>query len=364
MLICSIIICIAKMFESIFNYFSICCLFSFTNFNTLSSIRELLPSLLVGTVVIHPILFYISLVIFCCKFFFKTKNAFFNIMPISLKLLTLLLFITLSLGGFWSLQSNTWGYFWVNDAVEWALLFLVCYTLLRLHFLITTTLFVNVNLFFFIIFTFLILIRLNFIPTRHNFIATQQLFFILLLIYNLFVEYLTKLQTWFNFYLDKFFTVSYLIFFYFLISGCATLAFKWCFNLCISYFFLQSVFYVIKNYLLHIVIITVSLLWSSLYFFFNVSYIFIPNYSMRILSLLSNELNCFYCFYFISEQWTLLERVQFNEIFLNLFFFNLSYVLSLAEIFNNFSYLYLYLLVFVFSKRVEFRLLYKKKTSI
>lgn len=364
MMICSIILCIVRVFERSFSCFSIFCLFSLTNFNTLVNIRELLPTLLVGTVTIHPILFYVSLLIFFCKFLFKTKFPLFNIIPISFKLLTLILFTTLSLGGFWSLQSNTWGYFWVNDAVEWALLVLVCYVLLRIHSLATTALFVNFNLFFFIIFTFLISIRLNFIPTRHNFIATQQLFFILLLVYSLLFEYFRKSHTYLNLYLDKIFTVLYLVFFYFLISSYFTLVFKWCFNIWVGYFFLRSIFHIVKNYFFHTIIITVSLLWSSLYFFFDVSYVFIPNHSVKILNLLSNELSYFYHFYFISENWAFLERVQFSETFLNLFFFNLSYMLNLVEVFNNFSYLYLYLFLFIFSKRVEFRFLYKKKTSI
>jgi hypothetical protein len=351
LIMCSIILCIVKVFEWLFNYFSVFYLFSLTNFNTLISIRELLPTLLVGTVTIHPILFYISLSIFFCKFLFKNKFSYTNTIVISLKSLTLLLFLTLSLGGFWSLQSNMWGYFWVNDAVEWTLLVLVCYVLLRIHVLTTTTLSINYNLFFFIIFTFLILIRLNFVPTRHNFIATQQLFFMLLLVYNLFFEYLRKSHTHFNSYLDKIFTASYLVFFYFLVSTYFTLIFKWYFNWWVSYFFLKSIFYYIKNYAFHTIVIVVSLLWSSLYFFFNVLYLLIPHYSLKTLSLLSNELNCFYHFYFVLDQWTILERVQFNEMFLNVFCFNLSYILNLIEVLNNFSYLYLYVFLFIFSKK-------------
>lgn len=136
--------------------------------NTYNCLYTHMSTLWIGTIVCHPYLLYISISVFISFFFDYTSNLKLSTIP--LFYIISLSFFTLFLGGLWGTQSITWGYFWVNDTIEWILL-LVCFSFLIIHHsnqLKKKLLFVNII--FFINLYMLVYVRLNIIDTRHNFI--------------------------------------------------------------------------------------------------------------------------------------------------------------------------------------------------
>lgn len=80
---------------------------------------EILPtSLLAGSIIIHPILFYIF-VNFLVLYLVLRKESL-QIAKISSLVIYVLVCgsVALLLGGLWGLQSNVWGYLWVSDQIE------------------------------------------------------------------------------------------------------------------------------------------------------------------------------------------------------------------------------------------------------
>lgn len=139
--------------------------------------KHLVDTLHIGTLAIHPLLFYISLLFLIAKVLASYKKYSANILPLTLSSLSYLLTLTLLLGGFWGFQSTIWGYFWVNDTVEWLLLFSVLYTLWLIHTHSVSSNKLNYLLSLFMLVNFILLVRLNLLPTRHNFIQNSNLCF-------------------------------------------------------------------------------------------------------------------------------------------------------------------------------------------
>jgi hypothetical protein len=162
----------------IFNFFI---KFNFEQFSQVK--RVLTDTLYIGTITVHPLMFYTSLVIFII-ILLGTKHFYTcNAVPLRYNSLLFFLIITLLLGGFWGFQSTIWGYFWVNDTVEWVLLLIIFYLLYTMH---TTWNWSN-NLFnciiFFILLNLVIIIRLNLLPTRHSFIQNPNIFLLMFYTY-------------------------------------------------------------------------------------------------------------------------------------------------------------------------------------
>jgi hypothetical protein len=73
----------------------------------INSFKTLIPALMVGTISIHPLLFYI-LIVFVLNVFYFNKNLFIlKIILFSYYFFMRLGFLTLFLGGLWGLQSLT-----------------------------------------------------------------------------------------------------------------------------------------------------------------------------------------------------------------------------------------------------------------
>lgn len=109
---------------------------------------------------------------------------------LQIKLLT----VTLLLGGLWGLQSMAWGYFWVNDGIEWTLLIVILLLGGQQHrneYKKLPTYVSQVLLFLLIT---LLSLRLNLIPTRHAFLITTPIVYKVLSYYAFFLNYscLTK----------------------------------------------------------------------------------------------------------------------------------------------------------------------------
>ncbi len=136
-------------------------------------VKTLITNLIVGTVTIHPLAFYMYVTLFIVKVMHKRFQFSTIRLHITTNLLTFFLIFTLFLGSIWAMQSNSWGYFWVNDAVEWLLLLFILYLVYKLHVWCIFTGQINFFLYSLALLNTLILIRLNFLPTRHNFITTK-----------------------------------------------------------------------------------------------------------------------------------------------------------------------------------------------
>ena len=135
--------------------------------------------------------YFFMLILFIKTIKFNVKYLY-NYLPISNTRLSLCLTITLILGGFWGLQSTIWGYFWVNDSVEWILLLAILGTLYSLHTPIVSTLKFNAFLLIFLLFNLVIMVRLNIFQTRHSFIEQRNLSSFLLCGYLLFFESISR----------------------------------------------------------------------------------------------------------------------------------------------------------------------------
>jgi hypothetical protein len=144
-------------------------------------IRLILPSLWVGTITLHPLFLYISLVVllfFLTSYYDRVKCIY-----LTKKFFCYVSFIALCLGSLWATQSLSWGYFWVNDSIEWLLFFICYFSFISIHIILYNNklLFRHYN--YLLVITVLLLIRLNFIVTRHSFLTSYWLSFSYLYIY-------------------------------------------------------------------------------------------------------------------------------------------------------------------------------------
>lgn len=145
--------------------------------------KQLVGALIVGTITIHPLLFYVSLALTLILTMRRQSAYTANIVPVTTTFLIYVLVVTLVLGGYWGFQSTVWGYFWVNDTIEWLLLLVLVYCLFKVH--TPLSFFQSANNFLILVFllNLIVIVRLNFLPTRHSFIQNTNLFFYVVLGY-------------------------------------------------------------------------------------------------------------------------------------------------------------------------------------
>lgn len=149
--------------------------------------KKLVTTLYIGTLTIHPILFYFSLVILILKFVYYKTFSNHLILNLSRNALLYIQVVTLLLGGFWGFQSVIWGYFWVNDTVEWLLLLTIIYLGTYIHKLSSNQTSINKLLYLLLLINIIMLVRLNIFPTRHSFIQSVSTSYILTILYSLFI---------------------------------------------------------------------------------------------------------------------------------------------------------------------------------
>ena len=244
----------------------------------LSNTYHFFFELLVGLVFIHPVLFYFGLLnlitIIINQFFFK------NIIWIySLILNFLLLSIAFFLGGLWGWLNFSWGYIWVYDYIEYLLLILVIFHIYQFHTKIFRKYIITNILFLTCLILFYILLRYNFLPTRHAFFSKISFTMFKQVCCSFFLlNYLTTLNT--TLILSIFFLKPIWSFFLTFIS-----------SLILSWYLINS--YVLINFFLksiHLLIFyIISFMWlhtSNYYYNYNfINYIFnkirfITNYSI------------------------------------------------------------------------------------
>lgn len=139
-----------------------------------------------GLNVIHPTLFYISLILLFYLFFFH-KYLIRILLIYSLEIISM----ALLLGMYWGSINAGWGFFWSNDSIEYILVLL---TILLLHFqhFMLSKIKVWIRQYFYIMILFILfLIRFNLFFSIHSFFITPNVSsfifssYSILLIFNL-----------------------------------------------------------------------------------------------------------------------------------------------------------------------------------
>ncbi len=229
--------------------------------------KSLLNSLIIGTILIHPIIFYFCLVIFFIKMYSKCTFTILLYLRIIFSNLLIFFFLTMFLGSLWATQSDSWGYFWVNDLVEWVLLLIIFLIVVSIHFFFITI--ISYNFFFieFLVFTVIALIRLGFFSTRHNFISfsvsTYTIFFIYLYILKIFQSNILRLNFFYKFLASYWFKGLFLLLYF-------NFFIKFIFFIFFIFFF-NKAFKYLKLLYFHYNFFIFSLIWVSPFIFFKVS---------------------------------------------------------------------------------------------
>lgn len=123
----------------------------------------ILNTFYLGYYKIHPVLLYLSLIIYLL-YTVVVKKIFKYSLVFTLKLIVLTFF----LGSLWALNQSIWGKYWSNDSIELILVLFIVYILYKNHKLFNN--FSNYVYFFSSSFFLLIIyLRLNLIYTKHNF---------------------------------------------------------------------------------------------------------------------------------------------------------------------------------------------------
>ena len=189
-----------KVNKNNFVYFLIVfCLF-INNLNIITSVNFnknlfLNKELYNGLLIIHPIMTYITIVIYINlskikKNFLKNLNKI-KIKHIKINLIKFILvsFVAMILGSFWAQQELNWGGWWNWDSVEIILLFFNVFILFFIHLFFKKKFNIFFKIFFLekyiYIFIFYFIVRSNIINSIHAFsisIQTQKYFYLILTI--------------------------------------------------------------------------------------------------------------------------------------------------------------------------------------
>lgn len=319
-------------------------------------VLHLIKTLWIGTLNIHPPLFYIFILLFVINSFWT--NFYLNKFT-KIKLIKYLS-LTLFLGGLWGLQSLTWGYIWANDGIEWILFLIIFQLIFCIHSIRFENNVINILFSVNILLYFLILIRLNLITTRHSFLSNYNLnFFVYSLYVNLYLislnvnkwknlNYCNSLQWWnlcimLNFFFNKFF-INWIILLYF------------------NYFFFFFILYYYKissptiryfHFFLFIFVFFWKSFYNSFFLFYKINFFTLHNYYIYSKTILFENL-----YWHKSNSIELLEKVDF---FINNNSISGSFLIksfSKTLIFLNWFCLLSIFIIVLFLKGFEFRLLY------
>lgn len=148
------------------------CFLKYYTFIHYTIVDELPSGLIIGYNVIHPLLFYLSIILGISLFLEKL---------FSLKITNILLigFFGILLGGTWGLGNSIWGFFWVDDFIE---IIFLSYLIVLL--IITHITFYKNYVSYYYVYIFFIIILL--ISSRWGLIFTRHSFFNILNLYNIF----------------------------------------------------------------------------------------------------------------------------------------------------------------------------------
>lgn len=137
--------------------------FDWLNLKTFIFNITVIFDLKLGLISTHPTLLYITLI----TLYFVHNLQLNNIILINTKILVIISTITFILGGSWGWLNGSWSYYWVYDYIEYFLINLIVFNLLKLH--TKSHHYLKNYVYLYIIYLFLLfwLLRLNFLITRH-----------------------------------------------------------------------------------------------------------------------------------------------------------------------------------------------------
>ena len=142
---------------------------------SLNKYTDFINNFTYGYFKIHPTLFYLALSMYMWNL---KKNNFLKFTKLFITIATT---ISIILGSLWALYQLSWGYYWSNDPIELALVFVLLLFVIQIH---TTRLYnYYIHLFFFFVILYIHLIRMGFIYTKHNFFSLLGIFLSFLLFF-------------------------------------------------------------------------------------------------------------------------------------------------------------------------------------
>ena len=259
---------------------------------TVNNFYHFFFNLLIGLILIHPPLFYITTLLWLKTVFLNLLNM--NIYVYNIYKLFINLTITLILGGFWGWLNFAWGYFWVYDYIEYLLAFIIFQFLYKIH-TKNYKIFLTYNIWFFLcILTLYIVIRYSLLPSRHTFfnkISRNKYKYIYILLMfinylNIFIQYFylflffsTKLLSLYLVYISSLFICWF--FFNFQIISSLLIYIIHLFVIYTYYYVTihsSNYFYLIKHVL---VLNTPSLIYNNLNYIYN-CLIYQLDYSIKL----------------------------------------------------------------------------------
>ena len=340
------------------NLFKLFSFFFFKFYLSISLCEELIPSrvlvvtLIAGTVLIHPVAFYFFMIIFFFQFFKLNNYLILTYLRLQRVLIIYFLAITLSLGGFWGTQSNTWGYFWVDDLIEWLLLSSIIYGVVSIHFYLFSCGVINFFINHYLLLNFLIFVRLGFLSTRHNFLSINFFFYINLYIYLCGIYIIFNLVTTRLMILLKLSVIYIVFFFNSFFSKYIFIGF-----ICISFF--KKIALNIKLLTFHQLFYFLVIFWIFSFYHYSILHIYYSGVSFTFNKYFINIYSGQYLYNIYFKYFQLLNFITFLWAYYKYSIFS-YFSTKVLLVFNNHSLLYLILIILV--KLFEFRFLHKKKT--
>lgn len=191
-----------------------------------------------GLFKIHPILFYMSLLLYS-----HTLNN--NLIYFKIRIITVIAMSTISLflGGIWAMYQLNWGYYWSSDPIEFALLFIIGLYVYKLHTLKLQLKYKNILLIYILFYIYLI--RSNLIYTKHNFFNVYNYLYVYIKIISYFL-----LINFLSFSVAKFITVKINTTYMCLLFLIIPLLFNLTFNILIKKFITNYTIFIVLYYLL------------------------------------------------------------------------------------------------------------------
>lgn len=336
----------------------------FSIFRQLFVKKTIVVSLFAGTITIHPLLFYFSTISFLIVVLYKKQTNQLTFFPVTIYRLSQALFLALILGGFWGLQSLSWGYVWVNDLVEWSLFLLLSLSLLLIHRFNRDFIgFFHLLLIIWIL-NIILAIRLNFFSTRHSFLTNTNYLYAIYSVYYFLIFFLSSLyikRSLVNSRLEV--TLSIWIGVIYLFKKIAiTFILKFFFFYGFVVLLLQNLLYKFSFYRwLHFFISLFTLVWAAFYSFFHLNYSHLEYCDFGELLLFFKASSIQADFYTFLNKFNLIEFINFYDGLPSFTSNVVLWQLYHQAIFNNF-YIFLFVGFVFFVKLVEFGLLYQKKT--
>lgn len=255
------------------------------NFFAYINYINIITSLAIGSITIHPFLFYFVVVLFVYKNSKICKWDYFKLINVNYIFILKVGVFSLFLGGLWGLQSITWGFIWVNDIIEWLFLYLLIFIMYILHKFYLNKVFIF-GFFIFLFLNFLFGVRLNFFNSRHSFFSTTDLSIFIFVVNLLFLTNITysfSLKISYN--TIKTINQTFYIFFFFISYFYVYCVFFKYFSI---FFICWGFFKISKKYLIHFFLFFLFFLFNSYISLFFIELKFYENFKLASLNLYTN----------------------------------------------------------------------------